>query len=430
MDASNAPSFAMASRFWLKLGLVSFGGPAGQIALMHEELVVRRRWMTEAQFLRALNFCMLLPGPEAQQLATYAGWRLHGARGGLVAGGLFVLPSAVLLWALSWLYASSGELPVVAALFYGLKPAVLAIVAGAVLRIGGRVLRGAASWGVAVLAFAALQWAALPFPLVVLGAGAIGWAGARIWPGCFPGGEPVATDGLPEAKSGTTPGAWRAVRVLGLGLAVWWAPLLALWLWQGGGSTLFQEGVFFSKAAAVTFGGAYAILPYVSQQAVAHYGWLSAGQMLDGLGMAETTPGPLIIVLQFVGFMGAWNEPGPLSPLAAGTLGAAVTTWTTFVPSFIWIFLGAPHLEGWSGRSRFQGALAAVTSAVVGVICHLALWFGWRVVQPEGAGGFDWFAALLALGALAGMLRWKWNVAFVVPACAGAGWLARFWLGL
>lgn len=430
MEAPKAPTFAMASRFWLKLGLVSFGGPAGQIALMHEELVVRRQWMSEPQFFRALNFCMLLPGPEAQQLATYSGWKLHGIRGGLVAGGLFVLPSAVLLWALSWLYASSGTLPVVAAFFYGLKPAVLAIVAGAVVRLGGRVLKNAASWMVALLAFAALQWTALPFPLIVLGAGALGWAGARLWPELVSAGDAAAPAREGESDSGPKPGFGRALRVLGLGLGMWWAPLLVLGLWLGTGSTLFQEGLFFSKASMVTFGGAYAVLPYVSQQAVTHYGWLSAGQMLDGLGMAETTPGPLIMVLQFVGFMGAWNEPGPFSPLAAGTLGAAVTTWTTFVPSFIWIFLGAPYLERWQGRSRFQGALAAVTAAVVGVICHLALWFGWRVVQPDAAGGFDWFAALLALGALVGMLRWKWNVVFVVLACAGAGWVARFGFGL
>ena len=415
------PTFAEAFRFWLKLGFISFGGPAGQIAIMHEELVEKRRWLSEERFLHALNYCMLLPGPEAQQLATYAGWLLHGTRGGIVAGALFVLPSALILWALSWAYVSFGALPWMAAILYGLKPAVLAIVAAALVRIGARVLKNPVMWALAALAFAALFFAKLPFPLIVLGAGGCGFFGGRIRPDWF-----VVLKSHSPANaiaSGPPPTFARAAKVLAIGLTLWWAPILAAGAWLGWNGTLFHEGVFFSKAAMVTFGGAYAVLPYVSQQAVENYAWLAPSQMLDGLGLAETTPGPLIMVLQFVGFLGAWNHPGALPPLTAATLGAAITTWATFLPCFLWIFLGAPYVERVRDQPRLTAALSAITAAIVGVIFNLAVWFGWQVLFPA-SGRFDVFGAIIAVVAFIGIVRLKWNVIAVVGGSALAGWLA------
>ncbi len=414
------PTFGEAFRFWLKLGFISFGGPAGQIAVMHRELVEERRWISEGRFLHALNYCMLLPGPEAQQLATYTGWLLHGTRGDIVAGVLFVLPAAVVLWALSWAYVTLGSVPWVAALLYGLKPAVLAIVASAVIRIGQKVLKNPVMFALAAAAFVALAVFAVPFPAVVFGAGLLGWIGGRFAPEKFAvlkGHE----DGEDEAgREMPPPSPWRAVKVLLICGALWWGPIIAVGALLGWSSTFFQQGVFFSKTAMVTFGGAYAVLPYVSQQAVENYGWLEQTQMLDGLGLAETTPGPLIMVLQFVGFVGAWQLPGALSPLAAATLGAAITTWATFAPCFLWIFLGAPFVERLRGNVRLNSALSAITGAVVGVILNLAVWFGWHVLRPE-VGRWDWFATAITTVAFAGLVRWKWDVIAVVLSGALAG---------
>lgn len=432
------PSFREALRFWLKLGFISFGGPAGQIAIMQTELVERRRWIGQERFLHALNFCMLLPGPEAQQLAIYCGWLLHRTWGGIVAGVLFVLPAAFLLWGLAWLYMTHGNVPWIAAVFSGLKPAVLAIVVAAVLRIGGKALRNRAMWGVAATAFALLFSGTVPFPVVVLGALAAGLIGGRLAPKFFvpasgghgdgttsaakPGSGAVIDD---AAESSSVRPSWgRALKVVVIGGGLWTAPLLAIGFWQGWDGTLARMGFFFSKAAMVTFGGAYAVLPYVSQQAVDNFGWLTAPQMLDGLALAETTPGPLIMVLQFVGFAGAWGQPGGLSPLVAATLGAALTTWVTFVPCFIWIFLGAPHIERLRSVKILTAALATVTAAVVGVVLNLAVWFGWHALVPTG----DWtrpdgFALAVTAAAFTALHRFKANMFAVIASCAALGLL-------
>ena len=404
------PGLKEAFWFWLKLGCISFGGPSGQIAIMHSELVERRRWVDEERFMHALNFCMLLPGPEAQQLATYSGWLLHGWRGGLIAGILFVLPSALLLWVLSLIYVSLGELPWISALFYGLKPAVAAIVIGALVRLGSKTLKTQRHWLLAALAFLSLAVLKLPFPAVILMAMLFGFFSTPR------GAESVVC-------RASVP-VFVTVRRVVLGLILWWTPLVFFGLWQGWKSTLFQQGLLFSKAALVTFGGAYAVLPYVAQQAVEHYQWLSAPQMLDGLGLAETTPGPLIIVLEFAGFLGGWQQPGTLAPLTAATLGAFIAVWATFVPCFLWIFAFAPYVEALRGISRLSGALSAVTAAVVGVILNLALWFTWHALVPKGDP--DWFGIGLACAALYGLLRWKLSVVAVVLLSSLASWL--LWL--
>ena len=414
--AAASPSFREAFWFWLKLGFISFGGPTGQIAIMHTELVERRRWLTENRFLQALNFCMLLPGPEAQQLAIYAGWSLHRTLGGIVAGVLFVLPAALLLWVLSWVYVSFGQLGWITGIFYALKPAVLAIVIHAVWRIGSRVLKTPLMWTVAALAFGAIFLLALPFPAILLSAGFFGWIISRWAPQLLPRAQGHgAAPGVacPPASKAT----WgRALRIVVLGVTLWWVPILAAGWFLGWEGTIFREGVFFSKAAMVTFGGAYAVLPYVSQQAVENYAWLSAAQMLDGLALAESTPGPLIIVLQFVGFLGGWHHPGDLPPLVAATLGAIITTWATFVPCFLWIFLGAPHVDHLHHQPRLSAALSAITAAVVGVVLNLAVWFGYHILLPEG--NVDWWALGIAAGALWGLGFWKWGV---IPLVLGAG---------
>jgi chromate transporter len=421
---STHPTFAEAFRFWLKLGFISFGGPSGQIAIMHEELVERRRWISEARFLHALNYCMLLPGPEATQLATYIGWLLHRTWGGIVAGSLFVLPSAFILWLLSFVYVTWGNVPWIASIFYGLKPAVLAIVAAAVIRIGSKALKNEVMYGIAALAFVAIYFFRVPFPALVLSAALLGLAGGKFWRDKFLVGESAGAaaaksviDDESEVPPHTRPSLARAIKVFVVSLILWFAPVVAFALWLGPEHALFREGVFFSKAAMVTFGGAYAVLPYVSQQAVETYGWLSAPQMLDGLGLAETTPGPLIMVLQFVGFLGGWNHPGPLTPLLAATLGAFITTWTTFVPCFLWILLGAPHIEQLRGNVKLTAALSVVTAAIVGVILNLAVWFGKHVLLPEPR-QIDWFALAITLIAFFGLWRWKWNV---IPVVFGAG---------
>ncbi len=417
------PSFLEAFRFWLKLGFISFGGPAGQIAIMHTELVDRKRWIPNDRFLHALNFCMLLPGPEAQQLATYCGWLLHRTWGGIVAGTLFFLPSVFVLWALSYIYLAFGDVAPVAAAFAGLKPVVLAIVMGAVYRIGKKALHGPLKWALAAAAFVAIFILKVPFPAIIGVAGVLGWLGARRgWRGF------VTTSRAADSGEKVSPDAGgsdvrRIALVLLVGLTLWWAPVFLSSRTLGPEHTITREGVFFSKAAMVTFGGAYAVLPYVAQKAVEDHGWLEAEQMLDGLGLAETTPGPLIMVVQFVGFVGAWQHPGDLSPLLAGTLGALMTTWVTFVPCFMWIFLGAPLIERLHGHAGLTAALSTITAAVVGVILNLAIWFGLHVLFPESQP--DWFGIALCVAALFVSLRWKAEVLWLVAAGCLAG-LARW----
>ena len=420
---SASPTFAEAFRFWLKLGFISFGGPSGQIAVMHAELVEKKRWIGNSRFLHALNFCMLLPGPEAIQLAIYIGWLLHKTRGGIVAGALFLLPSIFILWALSYIYVAFGHVVWIAAVFYGLKPAVLAIVAAAVIRIGRRALQNSMMWAIAGAAFIAIYFFRVPFPAIIVTAGLLGLVGGKILPRYFS----VTGDAVPGSASseGDDVSAHmrrslsRALKVCTTSILLWWFPIALAGIWLGTQHAIFREGIFFSKAAMVTFGGAYAVLPYVSQQAVENFHWLGPGQMLDGLGLAETTPGPLIMVLQFVGFLGAWNQPGGLPPLLAATLGALITTWTTFVPCFLWIFLGAPYIEKLRGNAQLTSALSTVTAAVVGVILNLAVWFGVHVIFPVG-GNVDWFAIVVCAIAFVGMLRWKWNI---VPVILGSGLL-------
>lgn len=429
--ATRHPTFAEAFRFWLKLGFISFGGPTGQIAIMHAELVEKKKWISDSRFLHALNYCMLLPGPEAQQLAIYVGWLLHRMWGGIVAGALFVLPSMFILWVLSVIYATCGNVPWIAAVFDGLKPAVLAIVLGAVLRIGKKALKNEVMWVLAALAFAGIFFFKLPFPLIVVGAGVLGLAGGKFWKEKFAvlsghgsksaNASVISDEG--ESPEHTKPSLARALKVCGVCLLLWWTPILALGLWLGFKHVLVKQGVFFSKAAMVTFGGAYAVLPYVSQQAVQNFGWLNAGQMLDGLGLAETTPGPLIMVLQFVGFLGGWKFHEPFSPLAAATLGALITTWTTFLPCFLWIFLGAPHIEQLRGNLKLTAALSTITAAVVGVVMNLAVWFGLHVLLPTGK-PVNWFGVAVCGVALAGMWRWKWDI---IPVVLGAGLLGMIY---
>ncbi len=409
------PSFAEALRFWLKLGFISFGGPTGQIAIMHAEVVEKRRWISEERFLHALNFCMLLPGPEAQQLATYIGWFLHGTSGGVAAGAFFVLPAAVILWALSWLYMAGGNLAWIAAIFYGLQPAVIAIVAAAILRIGGKALKNPLMWLVAALAFAAIFFFQLPFVFIIFAAALLGLAGGRIRPDLFITIKGPGADSADITEAERRPSAWRTVRVVAVCLVLWSAPILLAGFLRGWDDLLVQEGIFFSKAALITFGGAYAVLPYVAQQAVDHYRWLETSQMMAGLALAETTPGPLIMVLQFVGFVGAWQNPGTLPPLLAGTLGAAITTWTTFLPSFLFVLGGAPFIERMRHLKSLTAALSTITAAVVGVILNLAVWFGQHVLYPA-PGRPDFYAMILAAVFFLGLWKAKWNVISVVIA--------------
>ena len=428
MDALPRPGFWEAFRFWLKLGWISFGGPAGQIALMHEELVEKRRWIREEHFLHALTYCNLLPGPEAQQLATYCGWLLHRTPGGIAAGALFVLPSVLVLWLLSYVYAIYGALPAVAGVFYGLTAAVLAVVLGAVLRIGKKTLKNPALWLLAAAAFGCLYFLRLGFPWVILGAGLIGWFASRYAPHWFrSGGHGAGGEGAAAHEPHTRPSWTRAAKVLALCLALWWAPVLGLACWLGRDSTPVAQGVFFSKAAMVTFGGAYAVLPYIAQQAVEQYHWVTAEQMTAGLGLAETTPGPLIMVVQFVGFLGGYQlPPAGLSPLAAATVCALITTWVTFLPCFLWIFLGAPYVERLRGHARLSAALTAITAAVVGVVLNLAIWFGGHLIFPAG-GGVDWFVVAVALAAFVAMQRFR---AGIIPVLLAAAALGLAWTSL
>lgn len=425
-EYQSPPSLREALAVWVKIGLLSFGGPTGQIALMHRELVERRRWVSDDRFLHALNYCMLLPGPEAQQLSIYIGWLLHRVWGGIIAGTLFVLPGAFLLWLVSYIYCAYGQVGWIDAIFYGLKPAVLAIVAAAVLRIGKKALKNAAMWSLATLAFIGIFFLKLPFPLIVLSALALGLIGGRYFEKWFlvikgHGGEKSDEAHLHAIER---PKTSQITKTILLWLTVWAAPLVIALLAFGPNHVLFAQGIFFSKAAVVTFGGAYAVLPYVAQQAVENYGWLTAPQMLDGLGLAETTPGPLILVLQFVGFLGGWNSPEPLSPFLMATACAVMTTWVTFVPGFLFIFLGAPYIEALRGKKILSCGLSAVTASVVGVVLNLAVWFGWHIISPE-AGVFDFFAIAVALAAFVAMQRFKIDVIPIVVASAVLGLVWR-----
>ena len=419
------PSFGEALRFWSKLGWISFGGPAGQIAIMHKEIVERRRWLSEDHFLHALNFCMLLPGPEAQQLATYLGWRLHGARGGIAAGVLFVLPSIFILLGLSWLYMAGGSIVWVDGIFYGLMAAVIAIVASAVKRIGSKALKSPSLWVLAGLSFVAIFVFKISFVIIILTAAGIGFAGGKFYPRQFPAGKGHGKSGAADLPAVVLPAApqasiRRTILISATCLTLWWTPVFAIGWWMGWSSIYFQEGLFFSKAALVTIGGAYAVLPYVSQMAVEKFGWLAQRQMMAGLGLAETTPGPLIMVLQFVGFVAAWQHPGDLPPLLAATLGALITTWVTFLPCFLFVFLGAPHVEGLRARPGLASALTAITAAVVGVILNLAIWFGWHALVPR-PGQLDYFVAVVAISAWVAMERLKTGVIPTLAVCAALG---------
>jgi len=439
---------------WLKIALLSFGGPAGQIAVMHRVLVEEKRWIGEHRFLHALNYCMLLPGPEAQQLATYIGWLMHRTKGGILAGGLFVLPGVVSIMVLSWIYALYGRVGIVSALFFGLKAAVLAIVLQAVVRIGSRALRSRALIGLAAAAFVLIFFLRVPFPAIILGAGLIGWIGGRAGVAAFRAGgghgagkgaivedrDSLLGEELPEhARVGLR----ETLRTAAMWLALWLVPVGVLVAWLGPANVFSQIATFFSGLAMLSFGGAYAVLAWVAQAAVQSFHWLQPGEMLDGLGMAETTPGPLIMVLQFVGFMGAYRAGGMLPQLLAGTLGGLLATWVTFVPCFLWIFLGAPFIERLRGTAAVAGALSAITAAVVGVILNLAIWFAihtlFRTTVPVAAGplrfdmpvvaSVDGWALLLATGAAVAMLRFKAGAITTLGVCSAAG-VGLYLLGL
>ena len=429
-------SLGAALRFWLKLGFISFGGPAGQIAIMHTELVERRRWISERRFLHALNYCMLLPGPEAQQLATYIGWLLHRSWGGIIAGGLFVLPSLLVLTALSWIYAAYGSLPAVAGLFYGIKPAVTAIVLHAAHRIGSRALKNPALWAIAGAAFVAIFALGAPFPLIVAVAALAGFLGGKWRPQLFraggghgarieESGPAIIDDDTPTPAHARF--RWSRLGILLLaGCALWAIPmaaLTALYGWQG---AYTQMGWFFTKAALLTFGGAYAVLPYIYQGAVDHHAWLTAAQMIDGLALGETTPGPLIMVVAFVGFVAGYFHEllGPGNLFLAGALGATLVTWFTFLPSFLFILGGGPLVEATKEDLKFTAPLTAITAAVVGVILNLALFFGYHVLWPQGwSGRFDWISALIALAAAIALFRYRRGVIQVIAGCAATGLL-------
>ncbi len=419
--AGSGVSLAEAFRVWCKVAVLSFGGPAGQISVMHRILVEEKRWVSESRFLHALNFCMLLPGPEAQQLATYIGWLLHRTAGGLMAGLLFILPGFLSILLLSILYVSFPNSVLVQGVFFGLKPAIVAVVIEAVFRIGKRSLKNSAMVSIAFAAFVAIFFFQVPFPLIVLAAGIIGLIGGRIRPDIFvvmrgPAAQSPITDSnvISDRQATTEHPSWKhGVRVLAIWLLLWFAPILVLAAVTGQKSVFTQEAVFFSKSAVVTFGGAYSVLSYIAQEAVTTYGWLRPAEMMDGLAMAETTPGPLIQVVQFVGFMGAYRNPGSLDPMVAGILGSVITTWVTFVPCFLWIFLGAPYIESLRGRHSLNAALSTITAAVVGVILNLSIWFslhtlfgvvnetvrnGVRLLIPEWA-TVDFAALLICISA-------------------------------
>jgi chromate transporter len=434
--------FREAARFWIKLGFINFGGPTGQIAIMHDELVERRRWISNARFLHALNYCMLLPGPEAQQLAIYVGWLLHKVRGGIVAGVAFVLPAFFLILGLSYVYVTYGGVTWISGIFHGLSAAVIGLVAAAVIRIGSKALRNPVMYSVAGGAFLAIFVFHVAFPLIVISAGLIGLLAGKRWPGTFAllqahggGGEKTALSDEGSAGAHTHVSFRRSAKVLVIGLAIWFVPLLLVAVWRGPGDTLTEEAWFFSKAAVLTFGGAYAVLAYINQAAVTQFGWLLPSQMVAGLGLAESTPGPLIMVTEFVGFVGAYQQPGGLDPVVAGVLGAIVVTWATFAPCFLWIFLGAPFIERLRTNERLTNALSTITAAIVGVVLNLAVWFGihtlFRQIRDVNVFGgpipvpvwstTDWFAVSIAVISFVGLWKFRWNVVPVVLASAAAG---------
>ena len=437
---AEAVPFRAALAYWLKLGCISFGGPVGQIGLMHQELVERRRWISEPRFLHALNYTMVLPGPEAQQLATYIGWLMHGTKGGIAAGTLFVLPSFLLLCALTWIYLAFGDVLAVQGVLYGVKPAVTAIVVFAAWRIGARTLSSNALRAIALAAFIAIFAFDVPFPVIVAAAAAIGMAGARIAPQQFRAaghaGPHAAGSGAPALIDDATPRAEHVrfshvgiVSLLLAGLALWVIPLAVLSGAFGWHETLAQMGWFFTKAALVTFGGAYAVLPYVFQGAVEHHGWLAASQMIDGLALGETTPGPLIMVVAFVGYVGGWTAElfGPDRLALAGVAGAAVATWFTFLPSFLFILVGAPLVEATRHEIRLTAPLTGITAAVAGVVVNLAVFFAWHVLWPRGFdGAFEWAALAIGVAAAIALFRFRAGVVSVILACGAAGGLYGF----
>ena len=437
-------SFREALRFWIKLGFISFGGPAGQIAIMHKELVDKRRWLSDERFLHALNYCMLLPGPEAQQLAIYIGWLLHRTWGGIVAGFFFVFPSIFILLGLSYVYAAYGNVPIVAGVLSGFKPIVVAIVVEAVIKIGGRALKRKVHFAIAAFAFISIYFLHVPFPLIVLAAASIGLAGIRFVPEVFAsktraeessgtqdrtaGSDevPLVIDDHAPPQEHTLPDKSRTVKILAAGAALWLLPFTAVILIRGWDSTHAQEYRFFTQAALVTFGGAYAVLAYVAQAAPG-YGWMSSAQVVDGLALAETTPGPLIMVLQFVGFIAAWNNPNGMDQTSSAILGGLITTYVTFLPCFLFIFIGAPYIEVLRGDRNLTGALSGVTAAVVGVILNLALVFGLTVIFPEGiAGTIDWFSAVMSVTAFLALYRFKADVLLTVLAGGLIGLIRTF----
>lgn len=425
-------TFAEAFRFWVKLGFINFGGPAGQIAIMHRELVEEKKWVSEQQYLRTLNFCMLLPGPEAQQVATYLGWRLHGMLGGIVAGAFFVIPSIFVLLLLSWLAAAHSDVTAVRGLLYGVQPVIIAVVVEAVLRIGGRALGHPALIAFAILAFCALFFLGLPFPLVILAAAIGGIVLQRFAPDAFSQGHgDSGNTESPEPRERRSY-ALRNLKTVGIFVVLWVVPVGAVLLWRGPDDALFREALFFTGAAFVTFGGAYAVLSYLSDVAVNDYGWLTADQMVQGLGLAESTPGPLIMVTQYVGFFGAYNDPGGFPPALYGTLGALLTTYVTFLPCFLFIFLLAPYIELLSENARLRAALTGVTAAVVGVIANLAVYFASQVLFPGEdspgliVGGLDLYALIVAVISFVALQRYGVRIYYAVPAGAVAGMLWVF----
>jgi chromate transporter len=447
-DAGHGISFGEAFRVWLRVALLSFGGPAGQIAVMHRILVDEKNWISESRFLHALNYCMLLPGPEAQQLATYIGWLLHRTAGGIMAGGLFILPGIIAIMGLSYVYAAYGNVGFVEALFFGLKAAVLAIVIQAVVRVGKRALRNRIMIALAAIAFIGIFFFNVPFPIIIILAGVIGYLGAKSGRSEFAavehgggGKKAAAVDSVldDELPDHVRPSVSRALRVSAIWLLLWLVPVAALLIGLGQANTFSQIALFFSKMALVTFGGAYAVLAYVAQQAVEHYHWLQPREMLDGLGMAETTPGPLIMVLQFVGFMAAFRDPGQLSPMLAGTLGGLLATWVTFTPCFLWIFLGAPFIETLRGNKGLAGALGAITAAVVGVILNLSIWFALHTVFRETTpvrsfglsfdmpvlSSIDFPALVLAVAAATAVFRFNVGMLWVLGGSCVAGIVMR-----
>ncbi len=441
-DAGHGVGFGEAFRVWLRIATLSFGGPAGQIAVMHRILVDEKRWVSEGRFLHALNYCMLLPGPEAQQLATYIGWLMHRTAGGIMAGGLFVLPGVIAIMALSYVYAAYGNIWYVEALFFGLKAAVLAIVLQAVVRVGKRALRNRVMVALAGFAFVAIFFFNVPFPIIIIAAGAIGYYGAMSGRPEFAGADHGGANNKSaesmlgdEVLEHARPDAARALRVGLFWLFLWLAPVAALLIALGPANTFSQIALFFSKMALVTFGGAYAVLAYVAQQAVEHYHWLKPREMLDGLGMAETTPGPLIMVLQFVGFMAAYRDPDSLPPVLAATLGGLLATWVTFTPCFLWIFVGAPYIEKLRGNKGLAGALGAITAAVVGVILNLSIWFALHTLFKETlpvrsfglsfdmpiASSIDVAALVLAVAAAIAIFRFNLGMLTVLAGSCVAG---------